>query len=161
LNSVLTYAYSIFSHVLWPAYVPIAALLIEPVPWRRKVIGGIAVTGAGVGLYLLYNMIQFPITSQVEGGHILYASPHFYAVVTMALYVLGTCVSMMFSSQRTLVAFGIAALLSFVAAYVFYAVWLISVWCFFAAIMSLVVLLYFLGRERLGAGDYTPSSPVE
>ena len=31
-NMVLTYAYSFFSHVLWPIYVPIAVLLIEPTP---------------------------------------------------------------------------------------------------------------------------------
>ena len=36
LNTVLTTVYSLFSHVLWPAYVPVAVLLIEPVRWRRR-----------------------------------------------------------------------------------------------------------------------------
>ena len=30
LNTVMTHAYSFFSHVLWPVYVPVAVLLIEP-----------------------------------------------------------------------------------------------------------------------------------
>ena len=30
-NTVLTHVYSLFSHVLWPVYVPIAVLLLEPV----------------------------------------------------------------------------------------------------------------------------------
>lgn len=30
LNAVMTHAYSFFSHVLWPVYVPVAVLLIEP-----------------------------------------------------------------------------------------------------------------------------------
>ena len=30
LNVVMTYVYSFFSHVLWPVYVPVAVLLMEP-----------------------------------------------------------------------------------------------------------------------------------
>jgi uncharacterized membrane protein (DUF2068 family) len=37
-------------------------------------------------------------------------------------------------------------LLSFIVAYGFYALWLISVWCFFAAVLSGVVWLHFRGR---------------
>ena len=35
LNAVMTHVYSFFSHVLWPIYVPVAVLLIEP-PGRRR-----------------------------------------------------------------------------------------------------------------------------
>jgi hypothetical protein len=45
--------------------------------------------------------------------------------------------------------FGVLALLSFGAAYYFYAVWFISVWCFFAALLSVVVYLQFLPRSPL------------
>lgn len=38
LNTFMTNAYSLFSHVLWPFYVPFAVLALEPVPWRRKVL---------------------------------------------------------------------------------------------------------------------------
>lgn len=153
LNTVLTYVYSVFSHVLWPVYIPLAALLIEAVPWRRKLLGVITAISAAVGLYLLYTLVRQPIVAEVDGGHIAYLSPHFYAVATMALYVFGTCISMMFSSHRMIVLFGVAAFVSFIAAYVFYAVWLISVWCFFAAIMSLIVLLQFPRRPSREAPE--------
>jgi hypothetical protein len=146
LNIMLTYGYSLFSHVLWPVYVPIAVLLLEPTSWRRKVLVGIAAAGAAVGLYLLYFLVRLPVVAQVEGGHIKYVSPHFYAVATMGLYVLGTCISMLFSSHWWIRLFGVAAFLSFVAAYAFYAVWFISVWCFFAAVLSGIVLLHFPRR---------------
>ena len=42
LNAVLTLLYSLFSHVLWPIYVPIAVLLLEVVTWSRKVLTGLA-----------------------------------------------------------------------------------------------------------------------
>ena len=38
LNAVMTHLYSFFSHVLWPIYVPVAVLLIEPPGRRRQVL---------------------------------------------------------------------------------------------------------------------------
>ena len=146
-NSVLTYAYSFFSHVLWPVYVPIAVLLLEPEAWRRKLLAGIALAGAAVGLYLLYFLVTEPITSEVVGRHISYVSPHFYVVPVMTLYVLATCVSSLVSSCNTIRWFGVATFVALLAAYAFYAFWFISVWCFFAAVLSMIVLVHFLGRE--------------
>ena len=148
LNTVLTHVYSLFSHVLWPVYVPVAVLLLETTPWRRKVLIAIAAAGAAVGGYLLYYLIRLPIVAQVTGAHIAYVSPHFYAFAVMGLYLLGTCVSSLFSSHRSVRWFGLASFLSFVAAYAFYAAWFISVWCFFAAVLSVIVLLHFPARRK-------------
>jgi hypothetical protein len=148
-NSLLTYIYSAFSHVLWPLYIPIAVLLIEPVSWRRQALFGILIVGAAVGLYLLYFLVRLPIVAQVEEGHVNYISPHFYVNTALGLYVLATCVSLLFSSHRAARYFGIAAIVSFIAAYAFYATWLISVWCFFAAALSAIVLLHFTRRPLM------------
>lgn len=143
LNMVLTYAYSIFSHVIWPMYIPVAVLLLESTAWRRKVLFAIALVGTFIGLYLLYYLVRFPIVAEVKGHHIVYISPHFHALHAMGLYLLGTCISSLFSSHRMVKLFGAAAFLSFMIAYAIYATWFISVWCFFAAILSWIVLLYF------------------
>jgi hypothetical protein len=148
LNTVLTHAYSFFSHVLWPIYVPLAALALETVPWRQWVLTAIAVAGSAVGLYLLATLFTLPIVATVKGQHIDYESPHFYALAAMSLYLLGTCASLMFSSHARVVAFGVAAFLSAAAAYAFYAAWFISVWCFFAGVLSVIVVLYFTDPRR-------------
>jgi hypothetical protein len=148
LNTMLTHAYSFFSHVLWPVYVPLAGLALETVPWRRRVLIGFALAGSAVGLYLLVTLFTLPIVATVTGRHIAYESPHFYALVAMSLYLLGTCASLMFSSHLGVVAFGVAAFASAVAAYAFYATWFISVWCFFAGVLSVLVLLYFTDPRR-------------
>lgn len=151
LNAALTHIYSLFSHVLWPIYVPIAALLLEVVPWRRKVLAGIALAGAAVGLYLLYFLMAEPIVAQVVGHHIAYLSPHFYVVPVMILYVVGTCVSAFLSSCGTIRWFGVTTFVSLVAAYAFYAFWFISVWCFLAALLSVIVVVHVLsGQPRVG-----------
>jgi hypothetical protein len=156
LNTMLTHVYSLFSHVLWPVYVPIAALLLEPSVWRRKVLTAIALAGAVVALYLLYFLVQLPIISQVVGRHIVYVSPHFYAAAAIGLYVLGTCISMLVSSHWAVRLFGAAALVSFIAAYAFYATWFISVWCFFAAVMSGIVMLQFPQRPATRTAQLPP-----
>ncbi len=147
LNSVMTHVYSFFSHVLWPVYVPVAVLLMEPGGWRRRVLIAFVAAGAAVGAYLLYVLVAFPVVSRPTGQHIEYDSPHFFAAATMTLYLLSTALSPLLSTHRMVVVFGALALLSFGAAYAFYATWFISVWCFFAALLSAVVYLHFGGRE--------------
>lgn len=126
---------------------PITVLLLEPVLWRRKVLTAIALAGAVVGLYLFYFLVTLPIVAQVEGRHINYVSPHFFIVTVMILYILGTCVSSLFSSHRWVRWFGVTAFLSFGAAGAFYKIWFISVWCFFAAVLGSIVLMHFLSRR--------------
>lgn len=143
LKAVLTHAFSFFSHVLWPLYIPLAVLLLESAPWRRRVLVFIGLAGAAVGLYLLYFLLRLPIVAEVSRGHIAYLSPHFYLLPVMGLYLLGTCASSLSSSHWSVRWFGAAALVSFLGTYAFYAFWLISVWCFFAALLSVLVLLHF------------------
>lgn len=158
LNVAMTYLYSFFSHVLWPAYVPMAVLLIEPPGGRRRTLLVFAAAGVGVALYLLYFLVAFPIVSRPVGQHIEYLSPHFFAAGVMTLYLLATTVSPLVSAHRMVKFFGALALLSFGAAYYFYAAWFISVWCFFAALLSVVVYLHFASRKAdNNTGPHTPA----
>ena len=151
LNIIATYAYSLFSHVLWPIFVPLSVGLLETVPWRKKVLLVFQFIGMAVGLYLLYFLVKFPITSRVINESIVYDSPHFYLILVLIFYFAATCISSLFSSHKIINVFGVAALLSAAVAYGFYAQSFISVWCFFAAILSVIVLFYFYyyNRRRL------------
>ena len=147
-NFVLTYGYSFFSHVLWPMYVPVAVLLLEPEAWRRRLLVGIALAGALVGLYLLYFLVTEPMVSQVVNKHIRYESPHFFVAWVVSLYVLATCVSSFISSCNTIRMFGVATFIALLVAYAIYAYWFISVWCFFAAVLSAIVVVHFRRHEH-------------
>ncbi len=157
LNTVMTHVYSFFSHALWPAYVPVAVLLIEPAGGRRRALLPFAAAGVAVGAFLLYILIIFPVVSRPTGQHVEYVSPHFFAATVMTLYLLSTTVSPVISTHRTVRLFGVLAFLSFAAVYYFYANWFISVWCFFAALLSAVVYFHFVPR-RPERGQW-PASP--
>jgi hypothetical protein len=146
INTVMTYVYTFFSHVLWPVYVPAAVLLMEPPGQRRQALLAFVAIGIAVGAHLLYILIAYPVVSRPTGQHVEYLSPHFFAALSMTLYLLASTVGLLLSSHRAVKIFGVLALLSFGAAYYFYAIWFISVWCFFAALLSMVIYLHFLAR---------------
>lgn len=145
LQSWATYIYSMFSHVLWPIIVPFAILLVEHRIWRRRAIGVFVVLGLSVGLYLLFFIVRFPITARVEGDSIRYDSPHFYLAVVLVVYLMATCMSGLFSSHRCINAFGVLAFLLAIAAAAVSITTFVSVWCFYAAILSILIYLHFSG----------------
>lgn len=147
-HASLTFSYSLFSHVLWPIYIPFAVRALETAPWRRTALAGAQVAGIVVGLYLLYFLVRFPVTSRVLDQHIVYESPHFYIDAVMALYLLATCVSSMLATNQTIRLFGALSLATFLAAYAIHAATLVSVWCFFAAVLSFIILCYFHRQRR-------------
>lgn len=146
-DAPLIFVYSLFSHVLWPLYVPFAVGLLENVPWRRKALATCQIAGAAVGLYLLYIIVAFPVTARIVGQHIVYESPHFYIVVVMTLYLIATCLSSLLSSRGIIRIFGALSLVTFLAAYWIHAATLVSMWCFFAAVLSFIIYCHFR-RER-------------
>ena len=150
LKQTMTYLYSGFSHVLWPIYVPFAMGLLETVRWRKRAIFTFEAAGVAVGLYLLYFIVTRPMVAEVVGRHIVYASPHFYLIPVMVAYLAATCVSCFFSSHGFVKLFGVLALLSFIAAYVVHVMALVSIWCFFAAILSLLIYLHLRFRNLGG-----------
>lgn len=144
LNAVTTYIFSLFAFVIWPIYVPFAVGLLETVAWRKKAIYICQMLGLTVGLYLLYSHTLSSVTSEIIYKHVVYNNSHFYEFAVMIFYFAATIVSCLFSSKRIINVFGVFAFLSAMAAYWFYSQSFISVWCFFAAVLSFIVCIYFL-----------------
>lgn len=160
LRQTMTYVYSGFSHVLWPIYVPFAMAFMEAVRWRRKVIFAFMIPGIAVGLYLLYFIVTVPVVAEVVGKHIVYDSPHFYIITVMIFYLAATCVSCFFSSHGFLKLFGVLLLLSFIASAIVHVMALVSIWCFFAAILSLLIYVHLRFRD-LGGFPKADGKPPE
>ncbi len=150
IKQIATYFYSGFSHVLWPIYVPLAMGAIEAIPWRKKTILAFGAVGSAVGLFLLYLIVRRPVVAEVIGHHIVYVSTYFFELPVMGLYVAATCLSCFFSSHGFVRLFGGLQLVSFVAAYMVDIMALFSVWCFFAAILSVLIYVHLRFRDLGG-----------
>ena len=153
LRAVMTYGYSAFSHVLWPIYIPFALYLLESTPWRKRALLVFQAAGLVVGLYLLFFLITSPLVAQSDAHHIVrhivYVSPHFFLAPVMLLYLAATCASGFVSSHPFARLFGMLSLGAFIASYLVYARALVSIWCFFAAVLSITIYLH-LRYRRLG-----------
>ncbi|MDZ4747570.1 MAG: DUF6629 family protein [Bacteroidota bacterium] len=147
LNGVMTFIYALFSHTLYQIFVPYSILLLETIPWRRIFLFIFLITGIAVSLYLLYFLIKFPVTSIVINNHVRYLSPHFYIYLVTGAYVVSASISALFSSHKLVNIFGALLLLSFSGVYLFQKLALISVWCIFAALMSVVIYVYFRNKN--------------
>jgi hypothetical protein len=139
---LLTHAFSAFSQVIWPVYIPVAVVLLEPHPLRCKALLGSVAAGVVVSLFLLLELTHLQIRSQAQGGHIAYIFPHFHKAIATGLYLLGACISPLLSSHRAVRWFGVLITFSLVMTIAFYSLWFISVWCFFAALTSAAVLAF-------------------
>ena len=135
--------YLLFSHVLWPILVPLAVLVIEPFQARRKLLLFPTAAGAVAGIYFLFALLTEPVSAVIEGKHIVYHLPHRHDAFILTLYIIGTCLTPLLSSYRTVRLLGIAIIIALIATSIAYVHWFASVWCFFAALISAVVFLHF------------------
>ncbi|ATX81645.1 hypothetical protein Ga0123462_0775 [Mariprofundus ferrinatatus] len=148
LRTAMTYMFTMFSHVLWPIYVPFAVGLLETDPWRCRAMWVFRFIGVSVSVHLLLLIILMPLNA-VADQHVIYISPRLYEWPMMFLYITATCLVSLFSSHRIIRFFGALAILMFIISYAFYTVAFFSVWCFFAAILSVIILIFFRGRRGM------------
>ena len=140
---LLTIAYLLFADVLWPALVPAAVWLVEPAPARRKAILLTLAAGAATSLYYLAALATHPVSAAIFGAHVSYSFSHEHETLAFVFYVVATCLAPLLSSYRTVRLLGAVIIGSMIAAYWIYLEWFASVWCFFAAVASVVVFLHF------------------
>jgi hypothetical protein len=151
ISTALTLLFLSFSEAFWPLFVPMAVLLIEPGEMRRHLIRFCLAVGAGVAAYLLWWILARPHGASILNGHIVYVTETRHSAAVVLAYLAATSLPLMLSSQRTIVVLGAIILLGFATTYAFYWEAFVSVWCFFAAAASILIICHFeqARRQRL------------
>ena len=136
------YAYVLIAYVLWPIFVPFAVYLTETERRRRLIMLLCQSAGLGVGLWLLLDNLGVPLDVSANCCSLSY---HVNAPDLLIVpYLFAVSVPFLVSSQRGLRLFGLALAASCAAAAVLTsAATFPSVWCFFAAVLSAGLYLYF------------------
>ncbi len=137
-----------FSHFLWLWWLPLSSYFVEPGKIRKRVIGACAILGAFIGTLVYSVMLFHPewMTVAVREHSIAYSfsvpdrSSIHLPITPAALYAFITLVPLFFSSHRQIRIFGGLTALSSVLASAAYGYAYISVWCFFAAVLSLYLV---------------------
>ena len=148
IERVGVWVYVLFALVALPMLVPVAVFAIERAPFRRRLIAVLSALGIAVGISLGVALFRGSVNAAIDGRHVAYdVSALTQGRELTALYVVAACGALLACSARDIAVLGA---LNLVAVPVL--MWLtvsgfISLWCFWAAIVSVVIDVH-LRRSR-------------
>lgn len=137
-----TWLYLLFAFVLLPVYVPVAVLVAEPRGPRRTLIRWSIVVGGIVSALLLAAMASGTVTASLDDWQVRYGTGIDAAVPIVGAYIVATCGSLLLSTNRILVRFGLVNLVAVVVIAIFVVEGFASLWCAWAAVASGAVALH-------------------
>lgn len=155
------YAFLSFAQIIWPFWIPLSFMLIEENPRRRKFIRWFLYGGIVTSLLLTGRLIFSHAGANIDGCHIEYdiKSPIIVEIVTGVLYLGAIVVAPFFSSWNRAKLLAIVNVVSLSVTELFFEVYFVSVWCFFAAVQS--VLIVGVMREMRKDKPMTPVGPIK
>ncbi|MCX6297079.1 MAG: hypothetical protein NTX97_13665 [Bacteroidetes bacterium] len=136
-------SFIVIAQVLWPFWVPYTIILMEKSKKQKKKLYTILVFGSLLSFYHLVCLFLFDVTAEVKAYHIYYELnfPHIGREIEGILYIIPTIIPPFLSSIKGMKLFGILIFSSFLITAMLYNEYAISVWCFFAGIISVIVYL--------------------
>jgi hypothetical protein len=136
-------AFMLYAQGLLPFLVPLSVVLFEPTRQSRRRMLPFVIIGGATTLYVLWGLAAYPTDIYIRANSIVYTNHATGNLAVGILYVIATCGSLFFSKIRILVIFGavnlvILLIVDAIKAYAF-----TSVWCAYAAVASVIILVYF------------------
>lgn len=149
LVMIFTYIILFFALFWWPAFIPTACYFLEKDKQRKSILQVLSVIGVLLGLYLYGNFIWHPSPALAINSCIFYSNPLFWPfnLILCSFYALVTVGALVISSKRAFNLFGLLAGLLAILSLWIYLKNFVSVWCFFAAVVSIVLYFNFKGKK--------------
>ena len=135
--------YLILAQVIWPVWVPLSILKIEGDPKHRYRLRILSYCSFILAPLQAYRLFAYPSTVEVTTHHIHYGldfSIPYFGLILNLVYFITTIVPPFLSSRKPVIVLGVLNLASFVLTVLFFEGNVISVWCFFAALISWQVI---------------------
>lgn len=143
------WAYLLFAFGVLPWFVPLSLWGLEPDRRRRAALVVTGTTGLGIATLLVFAMLKNPISVAINGHHLDYSV---YLArsggILVGCYVVVTCGSLLLSSHRPLRQYGVANIPVIAVLIWLMSTAFISLWCLWAAIASLVIVVHLSGRAE-------------
>lgn len=151
-QSVPIHIFMVFAHIVWPFWITLSALLLENRATRKKILQVLFVVAILLSGSEIYYMAVTPISAEISGHHVqyLFEYPSTYVLVTDIVYGLVIIVPCFVSSVKRMWLLGFCFTASLLFSALFYQAHLLSVWCFFAAVLSIIIYLIIDNHQKLG-----------
>lgn len=136
-----TYLFLFFAQVVWPCWVPFSVLLLEKNRMQIRILILLLAIGLLVSIYLGYCITFYPVHAEISNYHIryLFDYPFSIGIASGIIYFVPTVLPPLFSSVKRMSLLGFVILISYVITLTYFHEYVISVWCFFAAVLSAIV----------------------
>lgn len=146
-----TNCFLIFALVIWPAWVPLSMLFIEKQHKRKIILGVFSGLGLLFSILSAIYLIIYKSQAQISGYHIHYELdiPFNAKMILGLLYLVPTVISNFISSTKGVVVMGLYVILSYLVSRFFYNDYVISVWCFFSALISIKIYFILVKESKL------------
>ncbi len=142
-----------FALVVWPIWVPLSLWAGERSPRRRRLLARLVWVGIGVGIYAAMILVRGRPTARVAGHSIAYdyseTGPALVLALYLPMYIIPALLPFFVSTISRARTMGAVLTLSLVATFIIERQTLTSVWCFFGAILSAVIVLGISEDHRL------------
>ncbi len=141
MRHLATYTFLVMAQVIWPVLIPLSVLFMEKSEKKKKILIAFLFTGASLSIYYSICLLSFNVYPQIQGFHIFYDNdfPDSLRIVSFIIYLIATIPPLFVSSIKRTHLMGILMTFSCVVTGIFFTQFLLSVWCFFAALISGVV----------------------
>lgn len=149
IGEAAMWAYLVIAFLL-PTLAPLAVALVERDLRRRRMVVPFIALGAAVTGALMVGLFTGPVTAEIAGLYIAYDVSLDYGGQIVALYVAATCIPLLLSSRRSIVVFGVLNLAAVTVLAWLMATGIISLWCAWAAVTSLVIVIHLRTAETRG-----------
>ena len=152
-QSIPIYSFLVFSHVVWPIWIPLSIFLLEKRNDRKIMLYVMVGIGLILSIYHVFCLVFYSVTTQINGHHLQYVIDHPKALLLPGnvLYGMATIIPAFISSVRRMWWLGFFIIISYLGTYLFYQAYVISVWCFFATLMSGIVYLILVKLQGVSA----------
>ena len=131
------------AEVIWPIWISLSILLLEKEKINKIILSIFFGIGVIVSTYLGIHLLTNTILVEQTNYHINYnfgvpdSIVHFFSI----LYFLSAVMPLFFSSIniKKTIPIGLLILLSYLVSKIYYENYVLSIWCFFAALISVLV----------------------
>lgn len=151
LQKISTYFFLIMADVVWPVMIPLSVMFMETNTRRKRIMLILLIMGIILSMYYSVCLFFLNVTPEISGYHIHYRTdfPESLAMVAFIVYLIVTITPLFISSIKRTHILGILMFLSCLITGIFFTQYLISVWCFFAALISGVIFWILRDSKRI------------
>ncbi len=152
----LVYAFLFFAFLWWPTFIPLATMWSEKMsvaPSREAHAVQLvqllcSISGVITALFLAHGLFSKTTQAVIENHHIVYNTP-WMPTWAYATYILATIIPLLISRMRYVWMLGLAAAASLAYSNHLYTNYTVSVWCFFAAVLSgIIIIIIYLQNKK-------------